>query len=174
MPDLVGPLEYWKTAFDRTKARDERLLVPERGIEEDFDDSEDRILGIKQELFGLRKEWAAKLGAKGVQFKDVGKEIYQLEVPVKNSKAVPKDWTMVSSTKSEKRYYFPELKTLVRALQEAQETHGQIVKATAGRFFQRFDKDYSTWLTAVNIIAQLDCLISLARASATQIGRAHV
>ncbi|OBT60465.1 hypothetical protein VE03_10174 [Pseudogymnoascus sp. 23342-1-I1] len=166
MPDLVGPLEYWKTAFDRTKARDERLLVPERGIEEEFDDSEDRILGIKQELFGLRKEWAAKFGAKGVQFKDVGKEIYQLEVPVKNTKAVPKDWTMVSSTKSEKRYYFPELKMLVRALQEAQETHGQIVKATAGRFFQRFDKHYTTWLTAVNIIAQLDCLISLARASA--------
>lgn len=165
MPDLAQPLEYWKTAFDRTKAREDRLLVPERGIEEEFDASQDNIAGIQQELHNLCKTWAAKLGSNSIKFKDIGKEIYQLEVPVKVSKGIPKTWTMVSSTKSEKRYYFPELKALVRELQEAQETHGQIVKAAAGRFFHRFDKDYGTWLAAVKIIAQLDCLISLAKAS---------
>ena len=72
----------------------------------------------------------------------------------------------MSSASRFKRYYFSELKTLIRQLQEAQETHGQIVKQVAGRFYARFDEDYSTWLQAVRIIAQLDCLISLAAASA--------
>src|SRR5262249_26843795 len=64
-----------------------------------------------------------------------------------------------------KRYYNPELRKLVRALQEAQETHSQIVKEVAGRFYIRFDQDYNIWLAAVRIIAQLDCLISLAKSS---------
>lgn len=164
MPDLTEPLEYWKTAFDRKRARDERLLIPERGIEEDFDDSVDRIARIERELKDHRKSWEKELKTK-VVFKDIGKEIYQLEVG-KNVK-VPKDWAMMSSTAKEKRYYNPELKVLIRELQEAQETHGQIVKATSGRFFKRFDENYKTWLAAVKIIAQLDCLISLARASAS-------
>lgn len=42
-----------------------------------------------------------------------------------------------------------------------------MLKALAGRFFARFDLDYAMWLAAVKITAQLDCLISLARASAS-------
>ena len=71
----------------------------------------------------------------------------------------------MSATKQVKRYYFPELRSLIRKLQEAQETHSQIVKEVAGRFHARFDEHYNTWLAAVKIVSQLDCLISLAKAS---------
>jgi DNA mismatch repair protein MSH6 len=165
MPDLSEPLAFWKSAFDRNKARDERLLVPALGIEEDFDASVETIKSIESELDEVCKKWQKELGSKSICFRDVGKEIYQLEVPTKLCKNVPKHWAMMSSTNAAKRFYFPELKKLVRHLQEAQELHGQIVKATAGRFFKRFDENYATWLAAVKIIAQLDCLISLATAS---------
>ncbi|KAI9743656.1 MAG: DNA mismatch repair protein msh6 [Claussenomyces sp. TS43310] len=166
MPDLTEPLAFWKTAFDRKKARDERLLIPERGIEEDFDASQDRIQEIEDELQSLLKTQRKTLGSSAIHFKDVGKEIYQLEVPTK-IKNIPKNWSVVSNAKGVTRYYFPELKALVRELQEAQETHGQIVKATSSRFFARFDEHYTIWLAAVKIIAHLDCLISLAKASST-------
>lgn len=164
MPDLKEPLEYWKTAFDRTQARDHKLLIPERGIEEDFDASQDRIAEIKAELQALLVKQRKALSSSAVQFKDIGKEIYQLEIPAK-VKNIPASWTKMSATKDLKRYYFPELKALIRELQEAQETHGQIVKATSSRFFSRFDQHYETWLAAVKVIAHLDCLISLAKAS---------
>ena len=32
MPNLKEPLGYWETAFDRKKARDGKVLIPERGI----------------------------------------------------------------------------------------------------------------------------------------------
>ena len=165
MPSLDEPLSYWKSAFDRRRAREEKLLIPERGIEDDFDESLDRIQGIKGELNELLSEKKSALKCKSLKFTDIGKEIYQMEAP--KSVKVPSDWRQMSSTKDLRRWYFPELTRLVRDLQEAEETHSQLVKEVASRFFQKFDVDYDTWLKAIKIVAQLDCLVSLAKASAS-------
>ena len=166
MPDLNGLLEYWKTAFDRTKAKENGILVPKPGVEEDFDSSQELVEELHQELENLLKKARKDLGSSAICYRDNGKEIYQLEVPIK-VKNIPKNWDQMSATKQVKRYYFPELRSLIRKLQETQETHSQIVKEVAGRFYQRFDEHYATWLAAVKIISQLDCLISLAKASAS-------
>ncbi|PWY86004.1 DNA mismatch repair protein Msh6 [Aspergillus heteromorphus CBS 117.55] len=166
MPDLNEQLEYWKTAFDRSKARDNGILVPKPGVEEDFDSSQEHIEQIHRDLESLLKRVRRELGSSAIIYKDNGKEIYQLEVPIK-VKNIPKDWDQMSATKQVKRYYFKELRTLIRQLQEAQETHSQIVKEVAGRFYARFDENYAIWLAAVRIVSQLDCLISLAKASSS-------
>ncbi|KAI9768714.1 MAG: DNA mismatch repair protein msh6 [Geoglossum simile] len=166
MPDLDSVLINWKTAFDRNRAREDGILVPERGVEDDFDASQDHIEQILADLESLLKKYRRDLGSTSVVFRDNGKEIYQLEVPVK-VKNVPRSWDQMSATQKVKRYYSPELRSLVRQLQEAQETHGQIVKEVAGRFYARFDEHYSVWLAAVKVIAQLDCLIGLAKASSS-------
>ncbi|RSL91565.1 hypothetical protein CEP51_000159 [Fusarium floridanum] len=165
MPNLEEPLSFWRTAFDRRKARDEKLLIPERGIEEDFDESADRIEEIKQQLDELLAEKKKEFKCKLLNYRDVGKEIYQLEAP--KSVKVPSSWRQMSATKDVKRYYFPQLSQLVRELQEAEETHSQLVRDVASRFFKKFDVDYETWLQAIKIISQLDCLVSLAKASAS-------
>ena len=165
MPDMKDRLQHWKTAFDHTKAKEAGLLIPERGEEDDFDESQDRIESILEDLSTLLKKTRKELGSSAIEYRDNGKEIYQFEVPVK-IKNIPKSWDQMSATQKVKRYYSPELRGLVRKYQEALETHAQIVKEVAGRFFAKFDKNYETWLAAVKIIAHLDCLISLARASA--------
>ena len=166
MPDLKDLLFQWKEAFDHSKAREEGLLIPERGVEPDFDASQDKIEAVLAQLESLLKKTRKELGSSAICYRDNGKEIYQLEVPAK-VKGIPKNWDQMSATQKVKRYYSPELRTLVRKLQEAHETHGQIVKEVSGRFFARFDEDYATWLAAVRIVAHLDCLISLSKASAT-------
>ncbi|KAJ5096043.1 hypothetical protein NUU61_005399 [Penicillium alfredii] len=164
MPDLASLLGYWKTAFDRSKAKENGILVPEPGVEEDFDSSQENIEQIHRDLDNLLKKARRDLGSTAICYRDNGKEIYQLEVPIK-VKNIPKNWDQMSATKQVKRYYFPELRSLIRKLQEAQETHSQIVKEVAGRFHARFDEHYGTWLAAVRVVSQLDCLISLAKAS---------
>ena len=166
MPDLRGVLKPWKEAFDHLKAKSDGVLVPEQGVEEDFDNSQDHIESILESLETLLKKTRKDLGSTAIVYRDNGKEIYQLEVPIK-VKGIPKHWDQMSATQKVKRYYSPELRNLVRNLQEAQETHSQIVKEVAGRFFTRFDENYATWLAAVRIVAQLDCLISLAKASSS-------
>ncbi|KAL5392624.1 hypothetical protein PMIN06_006917 [Paraphaeosphaeria minitans] len=165
MPDLSGVLEDWKSAFDRKAAKSDGVLIPAPGIEEDFDNSQEEISTCQDNLNRLLKKARSDLNCTAIVYNDLGKEIYQLEVPKKVK--VPKDWDQMSATAKVTRYYTPELRKLVRALQEAQETHGQIVRDVAGRFCKRFDENYATWLAAVKVVAQLDCLISLAKASAS-------
>ncbi|KAH9868734.1 hypothetical protein J1614_007806, partial [Plenodomus biglobosus] len=165
MPDLNTALSKWKSAFDRDVARKEGILVPEPGIEEDFDNSLAEIDSCRADMDVLLKKARKDLGSNTICFRDNGKEICQLEVPKKVK--VPSSWDQMSATAKVTRYYSPELRKLVRKLQEAQEIHGQITREVATRFCKRFDEDYKTWLAAVKIIAQLDCLISLAKASAS-------
>ena len=165
MPELAGALQPWKDAFDRNKAKDEGLFIPQPGVEEEFDESQEVIDGVEKKLQELLKRARRDLGSNAIKFTDNGKEIYQLEVPIKVKGSMPKGWKQMSATKACKRWYSPELEALVRDLKEAQETHTQVVKALAGRFFARFDEQYAVWLAAVKIVAHLDCLISLAKAS---------
>ncbi|KXT06386.1 hypothetical protein AC578_6023 [Pseudocercospora eumusae] len=167
MPDLQTPLKHWKEAFDRKQAKESGLFIPQPGVEEDFDESQERIDGVEKELNKLLQRARKDLGSNTIKFTDNGKEIYQLEVPIKVAGNIPKNWKQMSATKQCKRWYSPELEGLVQDLKEAQEMHAQVVKALAGRFFARFDEDYPTWLAAVKIVGQLDCLISLAKASAS-------
>ncbi|KAJ8605278.1 hypothetical protein MRB53_041472 [Persea americana] len=166
MPDLAGALDHWKDAFDRTKARDDGLLIPQPGVEHDFDESQERIDTVLSKLDQLLNRTRKELGSSAIKYTDNGKEIYQLEVPLKIKGNIPKNWKQMSATKVCKRWYSPELERLVQSLKEEQETHGQVVKALAGRFYARFDVDYPCYLAAVKIVAQLDCLISLAKVSA--------
>ncbi|KAL6238884.1 hypothetical protein BDW75DRAFT_189521 [Aspergillus navahoensis] len=166
MPNLTELLEYWKTAFDHSQAKEIGILVPKPGVEEDFDSSQETIKQLHQNLDDLLKRTRRELGSTAICYRDNGKEIYQMEVPIK-VKNVPKNWDQMSATKQVKRYYFPELRTTIRKLQEAQETHSQIVKEVSKRFYARFDEHYSTWLSAVRVVSQLDCLISLAKASSS-------
>jgi DNA mismatch repair protein MSH6 len=164
MPELDSLLEYWKTAFDRSIAKDGGILVPEPGVEEDFDNTKGEIDKLEDELQQLLKRVRRELGCNDIVYRDNGKEIYQLEVPIR-VKNIPKSWDQMSATKQVKRYYSSELRTLIKKLQEAKEVHSKIVKEVAGRFYARFDEHYPTWLAAVKIVAQLDCLISLSKAS---------
>lgn len=163
MPNLKDPLGYWETAFDRKKAREGKVLIPAPGIEEDYDNSQQELDRIRGELEELLREQSTKLKCKTLKFTDVGKEIYQIEVP--KSVKVPTTWRQMSATANVKRYYFKELEALIRELQEAEEIHSQIVKDVALRLFKRFDVDYEVWLQAIRIISQLDCLMSLAKSS---------
>ncbi|KAF1958838.1 DNA mismatch repair protein Msh6 [Byssothecium circinans] len=165
MPDLAGALAKWNDAFDRDLAKSDGILVPAPGTEEEYDESQQEVDACVAELNKLLKQTRKDLSTPTICFTDIGKEIYQLEVPKKVK--VPKHYSQMSATAKVNRYYTPQLQKLVRALQEAQETHGQRTREVATHFCAKFDADYTTWLAAIKIIAQLDCLISLAKASAS-------
>ncbi|KAK1068571.1 DNA mismatch repair protein msh6, partial [Friedmanniomyces endolithicus] len=165
MPDLASVLHPWKDTFDRAKAKEDGIFVPQPGVEEEYDESQERIDDVEKELQKLLSKARKDLGSSAVKFTDNGKEIYQLEVPIKVKGTIPKTWKQMSATKAVKRWYSPELEKLVQSLKEAQEMHAVVVKALNGRFYARFDENYGTWLDSTKIVAQLDCLIALAKAS---------
>lgn len=111
----------------------------------------------------------------------------QLEVPAKVK--VPSNWTKMSSTKAYNRYWSPEVTRLVSELKEARERKTAVVNDfqykvslahtcdarsrqtlsldnSPTQVYGEFDKDYSTWLEVVKVVAELDCLLSLSKSSA--------
>jgi DNA mismatch repair protein MSH6 len=136
------------------------LLIPMKGVEEDFDESNANLDRLLNDLESYRKSYQQKFKSSKILYKDLGKEIFQIECPV--GIHVPSDWRLLSSTKALKRYWSPEVEKKVRELLECRETHKEVVKEMQGRLYGRFDADYEQWMRVVRSVANLDCLVSLA------------
>lgn len=61
LPDLQGHLKPWEAAFDREKAKRDGVLVPEKGVEEDFDQSQDTVEGVLEKLSDHLKRYQKEL-----------------------------------------------------------------------------------------------------------------
>ncbi|CAG8542071.1 1112_t:CDS:10 [Diversispora eburnea] len=151
IPNLTPMLLYFKEAFDHGKAENEGNLIPYPGIDNDYDDIKTKLKDIDEKLAQHLAEANNQLRTTKIIYKDVGKEIYQLEVP--------------NSIKKVNRYWNPTLQKLVRDLQEALEVESNVLKSLNGSFYEKFDAHYHEWLLAVKIISELDCLLSLANSS---------
>ncbi|KAF9968002.1 DNA mismatch repair protein msh6 [Actinomortierella ambigua] len=162
-PDLTGYLEYFDAAFDHAAAAAEGEVTPHPGFAADYDANNAELQEIEAEFAAHLAEAKIKLKTTKLAYKDIGKEVYQLEVP--NKVAVPRDWKKMSGTNALNRYYNPTLTRLVTRLMEARETKSMIVKQLQGRLYAQFDAHYKEWLQAAKIVAELDCLGSLCKSS---------
>lgn len=163
---LYGNIDTWKNAYNREKAQEEGIILPHRGIEPDFDKSLDEIQTLEDELNELLNEYKKKLHTNDLSFKDSGKEIFTIEIPVKAVKYVPSDWVQMAANKSTKRYYSDEVRILARAMAEARETHKVLEEDLRRRLCKKFDAAFmDTWTPTVHAISNIDCLLSLAKTS---------
>ncbi|GAA99438.1 uncharacterized protein L969DRAFT_93899 [Mixia osmundae IAM 14324] len=160
-PDLVPLVEKLRGLFQV----EEHELVPLSGADTLYDDCVDAVVAIEKDLYDCLSQYRRNLKSNDLTFKDIGtKEIYQVQVPVKIK--VPSNWTQMSKTKDWHRYYSPEVEKLVRQLKEARERRNAAIKQFKGRLCAAFDQHYDIWLQAVKLIAEIDCLLSLAKSSA--------
>lgn len=167
LPHLEETLPYWTNAFDHKRASEEGIIVPEPGVEEDFDSSLKVTQELEKELEEKLKEYKRTFG-KDITYRDVGKELYLIEIPNNKTKDVPQSWTQMGSSSKVRRYWSPEVRKLVRELEEARERHRAIAENVRAKLYARFDEAYSThWIPTVKVIASIDCLISLAKTSSS-------
>ncbi|KAF9966318.1 DNA mismatch repair protein msh6 [Mortierella alpina] len=146
LPDLTEHLNYFKEAFDHKVAAAEGEIMPCPGFEQDYDDIDETLKQLDVEFTQHLEKAKRDLKTSKVIYKDLGKEIYQLEVS--NKVAVPKNWKKMSGTSSVSRYYNADLIGLVTRLQEARETKGGIMKDLRRRLYAKFDENYKDWLKA--------------------------
>ncbi|KAF9348583.1 DNA mismatch repair protein msh6 [Mortierella sp. NVP85] len=163
MPDLTDYLDYFYKAFDHQVALEEGEIVPFPGFADDFDANNDALKQLDSELAAHLDKARRELKNPKIVYKDLGKEIYQLEVS--NKIKVPTHWTKMSGTSTVSRYYNSELTAMVTRLNEARETKSSIMKDLQGRLYAKFDENHKDWLKAVKLIAEIDCLGSLSKSS---------
>ena len=99
---------------------------------------------IENKLEAYRKETSKSLGVT-IQYRDIGKEVYQFEVSKNDCKKVPRDWVEVSKTQAVGRWYNEKLRGLISQLLEAKEILEGGMREAKSRLYQHFDEQYHLW-----------------------------
>ncbi|WRT63564.1 uncharacterized protein IL334_000469 [Kwoniella shivajii] len=170
-PDLTPYLAHMNSLYTVEKGEKTVQIMPQPGADEESDSAAatvNQIVSRLDEYFievigslNLRKELRDKCvywhSAQGL------KELYHIEVPAATK--VPRNWIKTSGTKSVTRYHTPEILPMIREYQEAVEIQNATKREFYKRLMAEFDKDRAIWLQAVRVIAELDCLVSLAKST---------
>ncbi|XP_063247263.1 DNA mismatch repair protein Msh6 [Prinia subflava] len=165
-PDLSAELTRWDTAFDHNQARKTGVITPKAGFDADYDEALEDIRALQEDLRKYLDKQRKLLGFKSVQYWGTGKNRYQLEIPESAiSRNLPEEYELRSSRKGYKRYWTKEIEKMLAAMVSAEERRDAALKDCMRRLFYNFDQNSKDWQTAVECIAVLDVLMSLARYS---------
>ncbi|ELQ76449.1 Mismatch repair ATPase MSH6 (MutS family) [Trachipleistophora hominis] len=113
----------------------------------------------------------SRLNCKLLSYKDLGKEIFQIEVP--STISVPTSYFLVSSTKTAKRYYTQDLKDLVNEHNECSERIFQAKGLILIRATQKFLESYSLFYKISDMLSEIDCFLSFATFSQVNTNTAY-
>ncbi|XP_076457037.1 DNA mismatch repair protein Msh6-like [Babylonia areolata] len=164
-PDLTEDLEFFEKAFNHEKARKDGVIIPSKGVDDDFDTAMSDIRCTETELQDYLEEQRKRLGCKMIVYWGSGRNRFQMEVPEAVFKRVPEDYELMSSKKGAKRYRTSRIDKLFGELSDAEERKDACLKDIMRRIFHSFDERYQKWNQAVACLAVLDVLLALSRYS---------
>ncbi|GMF49292.1 unnamed protein product [Phytophthora fragariaefolia] len=161
-PDLTEKLEFFKRSFDQAAAKKSGVIIPQDGVDPEFDDACAEIARIEAELAEYLNEQRSALRCRAINYWGKKKEDrYQLEVPESALSKQPKEYELKSRKKGYKRFHTPTIRSLLKRLAAAEEQKEEALKDQTRRIFHKFDEDYKYWMKAIQCLAVLDCLVSL-------------
>ncbi|XP_065595645.1 DNA mismatch repair protein Msh6 isoform X2 [Cyrtonyx montezumae] len=165
-PDLSAELKRWDTAFDHNQARKTGVITPKAGFDSDYDQALRDIQTVEEDFRTYLDKQRKLLGHKSVLYWGTGKNRYQMEIPeTAISRNLPEEYELKSTRKGFKRYWTKEIEKMLAELVNAEERRDAALKDCMRRLFYNFDKNSQDWQAAVQCIAVLDVLMSLANYS---------
>nr|XP_022900437.1 probable DNA mismatch repair protein Msh6 [Onthophagus taurus] len=163
--DLSEDLNYFKEAFDHVEAEKEGQILPQTGVEDDYDNIEDEIKEINQEISNYLDSQKKKFGSQQVCYFGSDKKRYQLEIPDNKCHKVTDEYQLEGTKKGKnpaKRYSTPTTKMLLSKMMKAESERNKIIQDLNRRVFHKFSDRYDGWDQVTQCLAILDVLCSLA------------
>mmetsp|Transcript_24375 Transcript_24375/g.43243 ORF Transcript_24375/g.43243 Transcript_24375/m.43243 type:complete len:633 (+) Transcript_24375:2-1900(+) len=171
-PDVEAIIKKFDKAFDKAEAKQKGFIIPFKGVIPAYDTADEAVNHAKAKLDRFLKRTRAKFDDSSIKYKHLGKETYQLEIAIttlkRKANALPSEWMLSGSSKKFKRYLAPEVQHIVEGLREAEHERETILKDVSREMFTDFCTNHQKWTQAVQCLAQLDCLMSLAIVSHQQ------
>ncbi|XP_064596885.1 DNA mismatch repair protein Msh6-like [Liolophura sinensis] len=164
-PDIQEELAAFDEAFDHNKAKKDGVIIPTSGVDEEYDSAKSKIKATEKELDAYLSQQRQRLGCQSVTYWGSAKNRYQMEIPENVAKKVPDEYELTSSKKGWKRYRTKWIEELLAELSDAEDKKDAALKDVMRRIFHKFDQGYTIWERAVQCVAVLDVLISLANYS---------
>ncbi|CAH2077971.1 unnamed protein product, partial [Thlaspi arvense] len=118
---------------------------------------------VREKLDSSIVSYRKKLANRNLEFLEVSGITHLIELPVEAK--VPMNWVKVNSTKKTIRYHPPEIVAGLDELALATEHLAIVNRASWDSFLKSFGRYYTDFQAAVQALAALDCLYSLATLS---------
>lgn len=171
-PDLQEKLAFFKQSFDQSVAKESGVIVPPDGFDPEYDDACADIARVEDELQTYLQAQRKALRCQSIVYWGSKKEDrFQLEVPESAVSAhQPREYELKSRKKGYKRFHTPTIRDLLAQLAAAEARKDEALRDQMRKVFHKFDEDYRVWMKAVQCLATLDCLVSLALVSSQSDG----
>lgn len=162
-PDIAPDIKHFQESFDHEKAKADGVIVPEKGVDAEYDSALDDITGCLQNLESYLVETRKRLRCQNINFYHTGRNRYHLEIPENIAKNLDSEYEMSSSRKGFKRMITVKLKELIEELTMAEQRRDEIRGDVMRRVFADFDCRSAKWIGVTERTAMFDVLLSLAR-----------
>ncbi|KAK9731371.1 MutS family domain IV [Popillia japonica] len=166
--DLTEPLQYFQT-IDQKEAETHGKIIPQVGIDADYDKVEEVIQEINCELSTYLTQQSEYFKCQ-VKYFGSDKKRFQLEVPANKCHKVNSEYIMEGTKKGSNpvnRYTTEKTKDLLARMIKAENTKADIIEDFSRRIFEKFNCWYEEWDQVVRCLAILDVLCSLAKYART-------
>ncbi|KAH3767773.1 DNA mismatch repair protein Msh6 [Pelomyxa schiedti] len=142
-------------------------VKPKAGSNEKYDTAAELYTDAGNRMQKILQEAQALFHCDKVCFRSIRGGDVIINVPKKNASNVklPEKWTETDSNMTAKRYTTPILAKCIAQQRDAREIMDSITRELLLEMQTVFAKNYRLWTNAVGMMAQLDCLQSLAHAS---------
>lgn len=161
-PDYSQTLEYFETAFDHDVARKTGKIIPALGVDNKYDDCQEKIEKIKEQLDSYLEEQKSELKCRHLEYFGSAKNRYQIQVPEAYCKKVPSEYRIETTRKGFKRYYTPTIDKLFQKLTVCEEEMKRTLDSIMSTIFEQFSRKFKLWSSAIECMATLDVLQSIA------------
>ncbi|CAL8470971.1 g10513 [Coccomyxa elongata] len=159
---MAAPLKELQQFTDWEQAAELGRIVPHSGADAAFDDADARVAAVEADLAQHLKDVRKKLGCSGITYVSLNKDSHLLDIPDSAADGVPSSYELVGQKKGWKRYRSPRLAELVQDLARAQEDREAALSGILQGVVRRFAREHAAWEAAVQAVAELDALMSLA------------
>ncbi|XP_060233754.1 DNA mismatch repair protein Msh3 isoform X1 [Meriones unguiculatus] len=165
IPELLNPVEHYFKILNEQAARvgDKTELFKDLSdfplIEKRKNEIQEVIHSIQMHLQELRKI----LKLPSLQYVTVSGQEFMIEMKNSAVSCIPADWVKVGSTKAVSRFHPPFIVENYRRLNQLREQLVLDCSAEWLDFLENFGEHYHTLCKAVNHLATVDCIFSLAK-----------
>lgn len=153
--DLERTLENFLQKYSVSKEE----IVPGKNNPDELNILLEEKEEMDKEFVRYLEEQKVLLGCGSLNYKSIGKEIFQIEI-ASDFKSTPKDWFLVSKTKTTNRFYNKTLKGMINRYVEMEEKIFQSQGNLLSRAIDFLLEDTKLFEMAFRDISYVDCLIS--------------
>ncbi|KAK7115963.1 DNA mismatch repair protein Msh3-like [Littorina saxatilis] len=165
VPDLLEDVQQFSSAINEKAARenDKANLFTDDNRYSQVAQVKGEISSAMQELKDYRREIRLVLRQPSLDYVTVLQTEYLVEVKNTQLRTVPKEWTQISSTKVVSRFHPPFVMEKYKKLNQLREQLVATVTDAWEEFLREFSEEFLRYRKAVQLLASLDVLMSLAQ-----------